>query len=494
MSPHSAANAPPSARSSLRHLRQVAQRPEWMYSGARQSKLDGLWVRAVLLDTIVVLLSGLVAFTAKFGFVPSSGTIAGVALAQYGGAAIIYLAVIVLACQAQGLYEHGLRKPLDEALGIARALLLATLLLAAFLYLSGSKDVSRLVVGGSAILALVLMTSWRVLRRQWLRRHGSQVRNTLIIGAGRVGQALAAYLNSHPEAGYAVRGFLDGNQVESPHVLGRLEDFATVVRQHFVDEVLITIPSAREVVKTVAAQARRQRINVQVLPDFYDGLGWNKKLEYIGDFPAISLHREPIPTFWLMCKRMLDIAGALVGLVITAPAMLAIAIAIKLDSPGPVFYRSTRSGKKGRGFVCFKFRSMVHDADTRKKGLRHLNEREGPTFKITNDPRLTRLGRLLRKYSLDEIPQFWNVLKGEMSLVGPRPHPLDDCEYYELDHLRRLDVVPGMTGLWQVTARRDASFERNMELDLEYIETWSPWLDFKILLQTIPAVFRGEGE
>jgi len=159
-----------------------------------------------------------------------------------------------------------------------------------------------------------------------------------------------------------------------------------------------------------------------------------------------------------------------------------------------MFYRSKRMGRKGRPFVCYKFRTMVADADFLKEGLRHLNERHGPFFKISGDPRITRLGRWLRKYSLDEVPQLWNVLKGDMSLVGPRPHPLDDYRQYHLEHLRRLDVEPGLTGLWQVTARQDPSFETNMALDLRYIETWNVWLDLKILWRTVGAVLEGEGQ
>jgi len=159
-----------------------------------------------------------------------------------------------------------------------------------------------------------------------------------------------------------------------------------------------------------------------------------------------------------------------------------------------VFYRALRAGRKGRPFRCYKFRTMVSDADSLKERLRMKNQRSGPFFKIANDPRVTRVGRFLRRYSLDEFPQFWNVLQGEMSLVGPRPHPLDDLAGYEVGHLARLDVTPGMTGLWQVTARRDPSFERGMELDREYIRTWSLGSDLRILLKTFRVVLQGSGD
>jgi lipopolysaccharide/colanic/teichoic acid biosynthesis glycosyltransferase len=175
------------------------------------------------------------------------------------------------------------------------------------------------------------------------------------------------------------------------------------------------------------------------------------------------------------------------------PILLLIALAIRLDSPGPVLYCAPRMGRKGQAFRCYKFRTMVREADRFKERLRQSNQRQGAFFKIVRDPRVTRIGRVLRRYSLDELPQLWNVLRGDMSLVGPRPHPLDDFQRYHLEDLRRLDVLPGLTGLWQVTARCDPSFERNMELDLEYIEHWSWWYDMRILGRTLFVVFEGSG-
>ena len=195
----------------------------------------------------------------------------------------------------------------------------------------------------------------------------------------------------------------------------------------------------------------------------------------------------------LFFKRVLDIFVSALALILLSPFLAVLSIWIKLDSPGTVLYKSQRVGKKGRVFTCYKFRTMVPDADKLKDSLRHLNEREGPFFKITDDPRVTRLGKFLRKYSVDELPQLLNVFKGDMSLVGPRPHPLDDYKQYDLDHLRRLEVKPGITGLWQVTARQHPSFETNMRLDLHYIDNWNLGLDLKVLLRTLSAVLRAEG-
>ena len=192
-------------------------------------------------------------------------------------------------------------------------------------------------------------------------------------------------------------------------------------------------------------------------------------------------------------KRIIDVALSGIALLFLWPLLLVIAVAVKLESRGPAIYRSLRAGKKGQKFSCYKFRTMVDGADELKDSLRRFNERRDPFFKIADDPRVTRLGRFLRKYSLDELPQFWNVLKGDMSLVGPRPHPVDDCARYRPADHRRLEVKPGITGLWQVIARTDPSFETCMKLDLEYMKRWSLSLDCKILLRTLPAVLAGEG-
>ena len=207
-----------------------------------------------------------------------------------------------------------------------------------------------------------------------------------------------------------------------------------------------------------------------------------------------ELQEEPIPFLGRFFKRFLDLLLASIALVLLWPLMLVIAIAVSLESPrGPVIFASLRVGKRGVLFSCYKFRTMIPGANGLRRKLRHLNQRRGPFFKIADDPRVTRLGRFLRKYSLDELPQLWNVLKGDMSLVGPRPHPVEDVAQYGPGHEQRLEVTPGITGLWQITARQDPSFETCMLLDVGYIRRWSLLLDFKILLRTIPAVLAGEG-
>lgn len=462
----------------------------------------------ISIDVFMVWLNAFLIFRVRFG----SGRLSGMIRehhveaflspshmrGQYLPFLFLYVVLTVLALESQDLYRtERSRTSLDESLSVFRAVLLATLLLATFIYLSNVKTISRLVVVTTGVLNVLTLASWRVWKRNVVKRRVAAqegARNVLIVGAGKVGQELARHLAAQDALGFVVKGFLDGNHSDDPRVLGHIEDLARVARAQFVDEIFITIPSERQVVRAVALEARRLRLGVKLVPELYGGLAWRAPLEYLGDFPVMTLYREPIPALGLVAKRMIDMVLSAAGLLLFSPMLAAIAVAIKLDSPGPVFYRSLRVGRKGRRFLCYKFRTMVANADALKGRLRHLNERRGPTFKISNDPRITPVGRFLRKYSLDELPQLWNVLMGGMSLVGPRPHPTDDCEQYQLDHLRRLDVTPGLTGLWQVSARRDPSFERNIALDLEYIENWNLWLDLKIVLRTVPTLFHAAGD
>jgi lipopolysaccharide/colanic/teichoic acid biosynthesis glycosyltransferase len=209
---------------------------------------------------------------------------------------------------------------------------------------------------------------------------------------------------------------------------------------------------------------------------------------------ALIFECQPLPAGALLVKRGMDVVLSSLALVLLAPLMAVLALIIKLESSGPVLYRSWRVGQNGKLFVFLKFRTMVANAEELKESLQHLNEREGLLFKISNDPRATRLGRFLRRYSLDELPQLVNVLRGEMALVGPRPPSLDEYELYTAEHQIRLAAKPGITGLWQITARTDPSFTTALNLDRSYIERWSPWLDLKILLKTMPVVLQGEGQ
>jgi exopolysaccharide biosynthesis polyprenyl glycosylphosphotransferase len=449
---------------------------------------------AFLWDMSFVFLNGLVVFYLRY--VSGGHLRADIPSSHYLGFLFLYAALLAIFCQNQGLYQTWRASgPLDEIFSVLKAIALATLLLTAIIYLSGDKSISRLVVGASALLNAVTLPMWRFWKREIVKHQiasGTDGRYVLIVGAGDVGQALARHFDENKYLGYVVKGFIDSDGQGKRGVIGDVDDIPRLALTNFVDEIFVTTPSEREMVDQVVLQAREHHLDVKVVPELFDGL-WRAPIRYIGDFPVMELLREPIPSLSLFIKRIIDVAVSALALLLLAPVMGLIALVIRLDSPGPAIYRSWRVGWKGRKFLCYKFRSMVQNADQLKDGLRHLNEREGPFFKVTNDPRQTRVGGFLRRFSLDELPQLWNIVKGEMSLVGPRPHPLDDYEKYQLEHLRRLDVKPGITGLWQVYARQDPSFERNLSLDLEYIENWSVWLDTKILLKTIPAALAGSG-
>jgi len=496
----------------------TAEEPHWLgqsltldhttHSTFRSRWIGGWWIRLsyALIDVFCVLVNYafafLVYFSASASFtldpIPHLNIFTMPRILHYVSFVLLNAALITLFCEQQDLYwTPRTRSSAQESAGVVKAVSYAALLLTAFLYLSGTRIVPPLLLGVSYVLNVAALMTWRAIKRKVVIRraiHGIGARNALIVGTGRVGRALAHHLQQDKLLGYHFVGFLDDNGCNDPSNLGRIEDLDRVVRTYFVDEIFVTIPSEREVVKYVAIEARRTNACVKVVPDLYDGLGWCAPVNQIGHFPVIELLHKPISSLGLVFKRIFDVVLALFALIVLSPLLAVIAIAIHFDSPGPVLYRSRRVGKKGHAFSCCKFRTMVDNADDLKASLRERNERKGPFFKIREDPRLTRLGRFLRKYSIDELPQLWNVVRGDMSLVGPRPHPVDDYEQYTLEHLRRLEVKPGLTGLWQITARLDPSFETNMALDLEYIENWKFWMDIRILLHTLPAVWKGQGQ
>jgi exopolysaccharide biosynthesis polyprenyl glycosylphosphotransferase len=376
------------------------------------------------------------------------------------------------------------------------------LFLTGALYVVHAADIPRsIVLTTVALLALLLSLRRLVYRLLLYHRYdqGVGTRNVLIVGTGPEAHALRHHLESIRHLGYTFKGFIDfpGSaqrfSAASGEVIGTVDTLFQHARTMFVDEIFFTSPCERELVQNVLDKARIHGVDLRVVPDMYNGLAWNSPIEYIGQFPTIPLHCGHVPEMGLLFKRVFDVLFSVLALIVMAPLLLVIAIAVKLDSPGPAFYKSERIGKKGRVFHCIKFRTMVRDADERRADVMHMNERDGVLFKISNDPRITRLGHFLRKYSLDELPQFFNVLKGEMSIVGPRPPIASEVKEYKLSHLRRLDVMPGITGLWQVQGRQDPSFASYVSLDVTYIDTWSIWLDFKIILRTVGVVFAGTG-
>jgi exopolysaccharide biosynthesis polyprenyl glycosylphosphotransferase len=413
--------------------------------------------------------------------------------------------LIVVSHRLQLYTPLKLNNILNEQGRSLQACFISGLLLTGALYFSRATDIPRSIV----VIALGLITFSLCLRRlayriSFYRRfeRGQGTRNVLIVGTGPEAHALRHHFERIRHLGYTFKGFVDFSSCGEPgepidttsgDVVGTLDSLFDSVRKHFVDEIFFVAPCERGIIQTALDKSRAQGVDLRVVPDLYDGLAWNQPIEYIGQFPTIPLHRGHVPEVRLVLKRAVDIVVSTLALVLFAPVLLAAAIAVKLDSSGPIFYAAERIGKKGRRFRCIKFRTMARDADKRRAEMMHLNERDGVLFKITNDPRITRVGKFLRKYSVDELPQFFNVLKGDMSVVGPRPPLASEVQEYKLAYLRRLDVNPGITGLWQVQARQDPSFDNYISLDVHYIENWSLWLDLKIMVRTFGVVMQGTG-
>jgi exopolysaccharide biosynthesis polyprenyl glycosylphosphotransferase len=411
------------------------------------------------------------------------------------GIALLHAALITLIGHSDGLYDARKNLELQRKI-LGKSILIATGVLGLGFVLQGIGWATGLLMSCAGVLHFGALWTWRWQGEKHAQRgdEAGDSRHVLIVGAGETGRRLAAFLEARPGYGRIVYGFVDNDRPLGDGVIGKVGDLARLTRRGFVDELLLAAPHDPELVSQVLREGRRLRLDVDIVPELFGCRVQEGAADRVGDLPLLSLHTEPLPEAALALKRLVDVVGAGGALLSLSPLLIAIAILIRIGSRGPVLYRAQRAGRKGRLFRCYKFRTMVRDADALKDRLRQGNERSGPFFKMADDPRITWLGRFLRRYSLDELPQLWNVLKGEMSLVGPRPHPADDYAGYEIGHLARLDMMPGITGLWQVTARRDPSFQRGLELDREYIRTWSLGSDLRILAKTVMAVAGGSGQ
>jgi exopolysaccharide biosynthesis polyprenyl glycosylphosphotransferase len=335
----------------------------------------------------------------------------------------------------------------------------------------------------------------------YVRNRGMYQRNTLIIGAGQVGTILAKKLLSQPALGLNLIGFLDENP---PNIQERADlkarvfrnenDLGSIVRKYNISQIIIAFSTAshRRMLKIIR-ECEKLPVEFSIVPRLFEIFTTNVDLDEIEGIPLMNLRKARLESLNLALKRGLDIIFSLLVLVLLSPLLILIAIVIKLDSPGPILFRQKRVGKNGKLFTMLKFRSMVADAEVRLKEVEHLNEADGPLFQIKDDPRVTRVGKIIRRLSIDELPQFFNVLKGDMSIVGPRPALPNEAATYEEWHKRRLNVAPGITGFWQVLGRNELPFDEMVKLDLNYIQNWSLSLDLKLILKTITAVFRKRG-
>lgn len=384
------------------------------------------------------------------------------------------------------------------AIGLLLQVALSTTVLVPLLLLRRPVLARPSSAAGFFLISLAFILSTRLaiycydaLVRPMMRPH----RNVLIVGSGPRGRHVAGQLSSHPKWRYDLLGFVDPDKTESDEfVLGTLSDLESILVNKQIDEVIISLPIKSKYDQIQESIAICERVGVQSRYSTNLFETSITKRRTVDDHDASSIALHMVHDTGVALKRTLDIVLSAILLACLAPLFLVIAIATKLSSKGPVIYRQQRYGLNRRLFTMYKFRSMVTDAEKLQAHIEHMNETSGPVFKIKNDPRITKLGGFLRKTSLDELPQLWNVLLGDMSLVGPRPLPIRDVSRFsEASFMRRFSVRPGITGLWQVSGRSNTSFENWIRLDLDYIDRWSPLLDLRILLKTFSVVIRREG-
>jgi exopolysaccharide biosynthesis polyprenyl glycosylphosphotransferase len=404
----------------------------------------------------------------------------------------------------QGLYDSFRTKRFTEIVWIVtKAGFLATLITGTLIFIFKLTYVSRIFVVLFSGISVSLLTLEKVILIQSFKhaRLGeNSYKHLLVVGTGKRAEKFVKMVKGHPEWGIKIVGIIDdepekiGMDVSNIKVIGLLKDIPNILHEKIVDEVVFVIPrSWLSRVEESILSCEREGIKVSVAVDLFNFKIGKLQATDLGGIPLMRLETTLGSPWQLFIKTASDTVVSLAALVLLAPVLILATIAIKLSSPGPIFFKQERNGMNGRKFTLLKFRSMLVGAEEMQDELLALNEMDGPVFKIKNDPRITKVGRFLRKTSLDELPQLINVLKGDMSLVGPRPPIPGEVTNYETWQRRRLSMRPGVTCFWQISGRNKISFEEWMKLDLEYIDNWSLCLDFKILLKTIPVVLFGTG-
>jgi exopolysaccharide biosynthesis polyprenyl glycosylphosphotransferase len=472
--------------------------------------------RRLLLDALKLFDVAIMAFAFAVATVPSHGVGRTISMADFFamrvklGNFLLFISLLILwhaFFVSLGLYgSHRLSSRLSEVLDVVKATTVGsvTLWAAAWLFHIKMASVAFLIV--FYVISTGILVGSRLALRMFLKQarlRGRNLRNVLIVGTSHRALEFADKIQSNPELGYRVMGFADQSWGgmdqfrEAGHSLAcDLDGLPEFLRSNVVDEVVIALPirSFHDDASRVATLCEQQGIVIRLLSNIFDlKMARSRAEDFEGD--AFITHYTGVSEGWpAVMKRTLDFTVALITLIAVSPIMLLAAALVKITSPGPVFFTQKRIGQNKRKFTIYKFRSMAVDAEDKIRQLQHLNEVSGPVFKIKQDPRITPVGKFLRKTSIDELPQLFNVLKGDMSLVGPRPLPIRDYEGFSEDwHRRRFSVRPGITCLWQVNGRSSIPFEKWMELDMQYIDKWSLWLDLKILARTIPAVLKGFG-
>ena len=466
------------------------------------------WIAMAMLiaDTILVNVSFLTAYVARIELQlfravdPTYQT----PLVQYVPLAAGLTVLLVTLYVLGGAYDLRRNTTWLDMMGpILRGTLMAVVLVIVATFFDVLLLFSRLLFLYDAVLIIVCLG---VSRLVWgailssLRKRGIGVARALIVGVGEVGLTVLRTMLARPELGFRIVGFVDDHPERSGvsfgpiRALGGLDQIAPMLDSKAVDEVIITLPwSNHQRILDIVQQCDGRGVRVRVVPDLFQMSLSSVDVDDLGGIPLIGLRAPSLSGANMLVKRTFDLALGIPIAIVMSPLLAIISLLIELDSPGPLLFRQTRVGLHGRSFQCYKFRSMRRGAEEEVDQLRDRNEASGPLFKIKDDPRRTRVGRLLRRLSIDEFPQLINVLRGEMSLVGPRPPLPSEVDQYQDWHKQRLTARPGMTGLWQVSGRSDLSFDEGVLLDIFYIENWSPLLDLKILLRTIPKMLSGDG-
>ncbi len=416
---------------------------------------------------------------------------------------LLLMVVLAILFETKGLYRFprgtGL---LNYASTIVNSTITGLALLIVVVFLYRPFYHSRLIIPLSGLNIVGLLLAWRALLlavRRWRWNHGIGLERVLVVGGNGLSRQVMDGITNRPQLGYDLVGYLhhdvqpDTTRSTYPH-LGNLDNLRHIVTARKIQQVILALPfwEHRRLPELVQI-CRSLDVEFHIAPDLYELSFDRVDIHQISGVPLISLKELTLKGWNLALKRGLDVALVMLSLPLLLPLLLLIALIVRLDTPGPALFRQKRVGRNGQIFTCYKFRTMVRDAERRKAELAALNEADGPLFKIRRDPRVTRVGRFLRHSSLDELPQLWNVLSGDMSLVGPRPALPEEVQQYSPTHRRRLEVTPGLTGLWQVLGRSDTSFDEMVRLDIYYAENWSVGMDIGILLKTLPVVIMGRG-
>lgn len=425
-----------------------------------------------------------------------------VAYDQYIPISLLLSLGLLLIYRIEGIYNYVRgRSWLEEMYGLLTATFTGIVILVFIFFFFRPQYYSRLIYLYAGILIVLFLTLARVgmrLALEYLRSRGIGVDRALVVGGGEIGRAIMRNVLAQPSLGYRIEGFVDDDPTKDAigtfHLLGSTDELTRILAERRIDEVIVTLPwHARDKIMRIIEASDTAGARVKIVPDLFQ-LSLSKiAVDAVGGIPLIGVKDASISGGALALKRAMDVILAALLLVILLIPMGLIALIIKLSSPGPALFAQQRVGRGGALFTAYKFRTMHVGADAEKSSLEHLNEAKGPLFKIRNDPRRTSIGKWLRRTSIDELPQLWNVLRGDMSLVGPRPPLPNEVAQYKEWHKRRLDVAPGVTGLWQVSGRSELTFDEMVMLDLYYIENWSPWMDLWILIKTIPALLTARG-